>query len=75
MRIKIRSKDFNLNLPVPLFMGSTIIRCMPNEKLNKEQKKIALELFKSVKGSLKDYKGLEIVEVISLDGEHISIKI
>lgn len=75
MQIRIKSKDFNLYLPVPLFMGGTIIRCIPNEKLNKEQKKIALKLFKTVKGSLKEYKGLEILEVISKDGEHISIKI
>lgn len=75
MIVSIKSKEFNLTLPVPLSMGSLIIRCIPKKQLNKEQKKIALQLFKSVKGSLKDYKGLKVVEVTSQSGEHITIKI
>ena len=75
MIVSIKSKELNLTLPVPLFMGSMIIKCIPKEKLNDQQKKIALQLFKEVKGSLKGYKGLTVVEVISQDGEHITITI
>lgn len=75
MIISIKSKEFNLFLPVPLFMGGIIIRCIPKKQLNAEQKKIALQLFKSVKSSLKGYKGLKIVEVVSHTGDHVTIKI
>lgn len=75
MVVSIKSKEFNLTLPVPLSMGGLIIRCIPKNQLNKQQKKIALQLFKAVKGSLKGYKGLKVVEVKSQSGEHITIKI
>lgn len=75
MIVSIKSKEFNLTLPVPLSMGGLIIRCIPKKQLNKQQKKIALQLFKAVKGSLKGYKGLKVVEVQSQNGEHITIKI
>ncbi|MBS6005894.1 MAG: hypothetical protein KIB43_02955 [Clostridium baratii] len=75
MIVSIKSKEFNLTLPVPLSMGGLIIRCIPKKQLNKQQKKIALQLFKAVKGSLNDYKGLKVVEVKSRSGEHITIKI
>lgn len=75
MIISIKSKEFNLTLPVPLSMGGIIIRCIPKKQLNTEQKKIALQLFKTVKGSLKGYKGLKIVEVVSQNGEHITVTI
>ena len=75
MIVSIKSKDFNLTLPVPLFMGSVAIRCIPKKQLNEQQKKIALQVFKAVKGSLKGYKGLKVVEVISQNGEHITVTI
>ncbi|GAA0070983.1 hypothetical protein K5V21_01705 [Clostridium sardiniense] len=75
MIVSIKSKEFNLTLPVPLSMGGLIIRCIPKKQLNKEEKKIALQLFKAVKGSLKRYKGLKVVEVVSQSGEHITVKI
>lgn len=75
MIVSIKSENFNLTLPVPLSMGSVIIRCIPNEQLNNQQKKIALQLFKAVKGSLKGYKGLKVVEVVSQSGEHITVTI
>ena len=75
MIVSIKSKELNLTLPVPLSMGSVIIRCIPKKQLNYQQKKIALQLFKAVKGSLKGYKGLKIVEVVSQSGEHITITI
>ncbi|SHI07122.1 hypothetical protein SAMN02745196_02667 [Clostridium collagenovorans DSM 3089] len=75
MRISIRSKEarLKLTLPVPLAMGSIIIRCIPNESFSKEQKKIAIELFKGLKGTLREYRGLRIVEVESQSGEYVSI--
>lgn len=75
MIVSIKSEEFNLTLPVPLFMGGLIIRCIPKKQLNNHEKKIALQLFKAVKGSLKVYKGLKVVEVVSQSGEHITITI
>lgn len=75
MIVSIKSKEFNLTLPVPLSMGGLIIRFIPKKKLNKQQKEIALQLFKAVKGSLKGYKGLKVLEVKSQNGEHFTIKI
>lgn len=75
MIISIKSEEFKLTLPVPLFMGSVIIRCIPKKQLNKQQKKIALQLFKEVKSSLKGYKGLKVVEIKSQSGENITITI
>lgn len=75
MIISIKSEGFNLTLPIPLSMGSVAIRCIPNKFLNTKEKKLALQLFKLVKGTLNDYKGLKIVEVISHTGEHILVKI
>lgn len=67
MIVSIKSKDLNLTLPVPLSMGRIIIRCIQKNQLNNQQKMI-------VKGSLKGYKGLKIVEVVSQSGEHITIQ-
>lgn len=75
MIVSIKSKDLNLTLPVPLSMGSMIIRFIPQKHLNNEQKKIALQLFKSLKSSLKSYKGLRVVEVVAQSGEHITVTI
>lgn len=75
MKVSIKSKDLNLNLPVPLSVGSIAIRCIPNKLLNKNEKRLVLQLFKTVKSNLKDYKGLKIVEVISQNGEHINVTI
>lgn len=75
MIVSIKSKEFNLTLPIPLSMGGIIIRCIPRKQLNTEQKKIALQLFKTVKSNLKSYKGLKIVEVVSQNGEHITVTI
>lgn len=57
MIVSIKSEGFNLTLPIPLSMGSVAIKCIPNKFLNTQEKKLALQLFKSVKGTLKDYKG------------------
>lgn len=75
MRVSMRSKElkFKLTLPVPLSMGGIVIKCIPKSKLSNEEKKIVLKLFKGVKGTLKEYRGLKIVEVESQSGEYISI--
>ena len=52
-----------------------IIRFISKKHLNNEQKKMALQLFKSLKSSLKGYKGLRVVEVVSQNGEHITVTI
>lgn len=75
MIVSIKSESFNLTLPIPLSMGSIIIRFIPKKHLNNQQKKIALQLFNSVRGSLKGYKGLKVLEVVSQSGEHITVTI
>lgn len=75
MIISIKSKEFNLTLPVPLFLGGLVIRFVPKKYLNAHEKKLAILLFKKIKYSLKCYKGLKLVEIISQNGEHITIKV
>lgn len=75
MIVSIKSEGFNLTLPVPLSMGSVAIRCIPKRYINTEQKQMVLQLFKVIKSSLKCYKGLKIVEIVSQSGEHITVTI
>ena len=75
MIVSIKSEGFNLTLPIPLSMGSIMIRFIPKKHLNNQQKKIALQLSNSVRGSLKGYKGLKVLEVVSQSGEHITVTI
>ena len=75
MIVSIKSESFNLTLPILLSMGSIIIRFIPKKHINNQQKKIALQLFNSVRGSLKGYKGLKVLEVVSQSGEHITVTI
>ncbi len=75
MKVSIKYNTFRLFLIVPLSLGSIAIKCIPEEHLNSHDKKIALQLFKSLKSCLKDYKGLQVVEVVMQNGNRITITI
>ena len=75
MKIKINSKDNNLSIPVPLSLASTCIRLIPSKEISKEDKKTILAMIKYCKKELKNYKGLEIVNISSADGDKIKIVI
>lgn len=73
MKIKINSKDTNLSIPVPLSLASTCIRLIPSKEISKEDKKTILAMIKCCKKELKNYKGLEIVNITSADGDKVRI--
>ena len=73
MKIKINSKDTNLSIPVPLSLASTCIRLIPNKEISKEDKKTILAMIKYCKKELKNYKGLEVVNITSEDGDKVKI--
>ena len=75
MKISIKSEGFRFNSPLPLSMGGLAISCIPKSQITKEEKKALLQLYKSLKRNLKQYKGLKIVELISKDGDRVIIKI
>lgn len=86
MRIIIRTKDIHLLLPIPLRMAGFAIRFIPESSLRsictslpsplKEQidKKLLLMLYKEYYSILRDYHGLEIVQVKAED-TFVSIKL
>lgn len=45
MIISIKSEEFKLTLPVPLFMGSVIIRCIPKKTTEQAAKKDSFTAF------------------------------
>ncbi|WP_195987209.1 hypothetical protein [Clostridium sp. D53t1_180928_C8] len=73
MKININSKDTNLSIPVPLSLASTCIRLIPSKEISKEDKKTILAMIKCCKKELKNYKGLEIVNITSADGDKVRI--
>lgn len=73
MKIKINSKDTNLSIPVPLSLASTCIRLIPSKEISKEDKKTILAMIKCCKKELKNYKGLEVVNITSEDGDKVKI--
>lgn len=73
MKIKINSKDTNLSIPVPLSLAITFIRLIPSKEISKEDKKTILAMIKCCKKELKNYKGLEIVNITSADGDKVRI--
>ena len=75
MKVSIKAENRRFTIPVPLSMGSLFIRLISSEQMSKEQKKFAIMTFKVIKKSLKEYKGMTIVEVDSSSGEHIKITV
>lgn len=75
MKVKIKSKDVKLLVPVPLSLVSIGVRLIPNKEISNEDKKIILAMINSCKKELKKYKGLEIVNISSANGDKIIIKV
>jgi len=87
MKVKIRTKDIRLSLPVPVSLIGFVVRLLP-EKLFEEMrtdtpepynKLLTKETFSMILREcmdiLKENKGLEIVHVEARDGTFVSIKL
>ena len=75
MKVNIRSKEVKLFIPVPLSLVSIGVRLIPDKEISKEDKKIILTMINSCKKELKRYKGLEIVNISSANGDKIIIRV
>lgn len=75
MKIRIKADKINLYIPVPLWAGGIAIRIGLRDKLDKEQRRMVLESYKVCKKHLKAYKGLELVNVETANGEKVRITI
>lgn len=75
MKIRIKAEKINLYIPVPLWAGGIAIRIGLRDKLDKEQRRMILESYKVCKKHLKAYKGLELVNVETANGEKVRITI
>lgn len=87
MRIHVRADRVRLFLPIPLTAVRLAVRILPEGVFRKLRakcpepwtalltKKNAVLLIRSVTGSLKGYRGLEIVRVETKDGTYISLKL
>ena len=84
MRIQIRTKDFRLNLSVPV---GGVVRVLPDrlfESLRAKTpepydvlitKDVVRPLLKACLDTIKENKGLEIVHVEAADGTFVSVKL
>lgn len=75
MKVTVREGTHNFKIPIPLFLGSIAIRCIPKDTISKEQKDLAIKVFKALKRDIKKYKGINIVEVKTANGEEVIISI
>lgn len=85
MRIVVKSKDTNFNIPVPMFFVTTAIKSgkivglLDNKNIDDRTKKILNSIdFSLIARNFKDlkkYKGLNLVEVKSKDGNEVYITI
>ncbi len=85
MRIVVKSKDTNLNIPIPMFFVTTAIKSgklvslLDNKNIDDRTKKILNSIdFSLIARNFKDlkkYKGLNLVEVRSKDGNEVYITI
>lgn len=75
MKVKIKPKRFTFLIPFPLFAGEIAIKCISKEQMSKEEKEVALQCYKYLKRTLKEYKGLEILNVETKDGMKINIRV
>lgn len=87
MKIRIRTSDMHLFVPIPLGLAGLVIRCIPQrafeearasvpepycDLITKENIRMLLEDCLDI---LKENKGLEIIYVEANDGTLISIKL
>lgn len=86
MRIIVRTKDVNLWIPIPLSMAGFVISVLPEKTILELQasfpkpygeqitKELLQFLFSECRSVIKEYKGLEILNVQASDGTFVSIK-
>lgn len=87
MRVRIRSKDVNLFLPIPLRLAGAAIALIPERAFSDMQKslpdntgefldKATLRMmFRECYQILREYRGLEIVHVEASDGTYVSVRL
>lgn len=87
MRIIIRSKDVRLFIPVPLRFGGIAIACIPERTIREMQsalpalcgkdvdKKFLRRAYRECYHALRQFKGLEIVNVTGKDGTYVSVRL
>lgn len=89
MRITVRTPDlrFPITVPVPLRFVGALVSIAPESALEEAREKVPAEvrgfltkpflkyLFREGNEILREYKGLEILSVISADGETVSVRL
>lgn len=87
MRIIIRSKDVRLFIPVPLRLAGLAIACIPERAVREMQnalpapygkdinKKFLRQACRECYQVLRQYKGLEIINVTAQDGTYFSVRL
>lgn len=86
MKIRIKTKDLNLSLPVPVSAAGIVIRKIPESVFTSMQKHVPepysafcsrealLFLVRECAGTLRTIHNLEIIHIETEDGTYISIK-
>lgn len=87
MKVKIKSKGFNMSMPIPVRLASSLVRLIPeavlvrlreevpepyNELITKQNLRMLIDECVSV---LVENKGLEIVNVEAADGTLVYIRL
>lgn len=87
MRIIVRSKGVRLWLPIPLRLAFAAVNLLPRSVVEEMSKSVPApyqelitkeylrEIVQECCSVMKEYRGLEIVEVKAQDGTYVSIRI
>lgn len=62
-----------MRIPVPLWLCQIVLRIVSIDEMTQEQKQELLRVVKECGKYFKEYKGLRIVEVQTVQGDYISI--
>ena len=73
MKVTIKVDKIRFTIPISLSLCGFIIRLIPNKELTEELKVLIIEAIKCVKGSSKEYKGMNIAEIETADGQEVKI--
>lgn len=73
MKVSIKADKIRFTIPISLSLCGFIIRHISNKELTEELKELIIETIKCAKGSSKEYKGMKIVEVETVDGQEVKI--
>lgn len=81
MKIVVKSKDANINLRIPNRLISNSLVLAVAEKALKKQDTVKLTMDKDVRQNIlkvmkqfnKEYKGLELVDIVTAEGEIVKI--